>query len=195
MKKVASVVSLQHRPERAKEDFTSYLGMVITLGAWSVMFAGLFFAYAGVRLAAPAWPPPGVPRLPWLVPAVATVVLVASSVTAQSALLQIRSARRDRMRALLGATIFLGALFLGIQYTVWTAVHDGGLTMDSGTYGSVFYALTYFHAVHVVAGMGALVWLVIFAGTYTAHRHATVRSLTMFWHFVDAVWLVTFVTS
>jgi cytochrome c oxidase subunit 3 len=135
-----------------------------------------------------------VPRLSALVPGLATVVLLSSSVTAQAALTAIRDARRDRMRALLGVTVVLGALFLGIQYTVWSAVHDGGLTMESGTYGSVFYALTYFHAVHVVAGIGALVWLLVRAGAYTAHQHATVRHCTMFWHFVDVVWLVTFVT-
>jgi cytochrome c oxidase subunit III len=190
-KKMASVVSLQ---PHAKEDFTSYLGMVITLGAWSVMFAGLFFIYAGLRLAAPSWPPPGVPKLPSLVPSLATLVLALSSLTAQQALASIRGAKRDRMRALLGATIFLGALFLGIQYTVWSSVHDGGLTMESGTYGSVFYALTYFHAIHVVFGMAGLCWLLARASRYTAHQHRAVRHTTMFWHFVDVVWIVTFVT-
>ena len=188
---MASVVSLQ---PRAKEDFTSYLGMMITLGAWGVMFAGLFFIYAGVRLAAPTWPPPGVPKLPVLVPTLATLVLAASSVTAQRALTSIRTAKRDQMRTWLGATIFLGALFLGIQYTIWSSVHDGGLTMDSGTYGSVFFTLTYFHAVHVAAGVLALVVLLVRASRYTVHQHGAVRHCTRFWHFVGLVWLATFVT-
>jgi cytochrome c oxidase subunit 3 len=190
-KNVSSVVTL--RPH-AREDFTSYLGMMISLGSWGIMFAGLFFAYAGVRLSAPSWPPPGVPKLPILLPLVNTGVLLVSSVTAQRALQAIRHAKQDEMKALLGVTIFLGALFLGLQYTLWAAVARSGLHLDSGTYGSVFYALTLFHAAHVAAGLLALLWLVVRASRYTAHSHRTVRMCTMFWHFVDLVWVVTFVS-
>jgi cytochrome c oxidase subunit III len=191
MKKMASVVSLK---PHAKEDFTSYLGMVISLGSWGIMFAGLFFAYAGVRVAAPSWPPPGVPRLPILLPLANTVVLLASSLTARQALLSIRKAKRDEMRGLLAATLFFGALFLGLQILLWTGASRAGLHVDSGTYGSVFYALTLFHALHVAAGMLALLWLIIRAGAYTEHSHRPVRLCTMFWHFVDGVWIVTFVS-
>ena len=55
-----------------------------------------------------------------------------------------RSDGDGKMKALLGVTIFLGALFLGLQYTLWAAVGRSGLHLDSGTYGSVFYALTLF---------------------------------------------------
>jgi cytochrome c oxidase subunit 3 len=190
-KKMASVVTLQ---PHAKEDFTAYLGMVISLGSWGIMFAGLFFAYAGVRMAAPTWPPPGVPRLPILLPLASTVVLLASSGTARRALASIRLAKRDQMRTLLAATVFLGALFLGLQYVLCVSASQSGLHLDSGTYGSVFYALTLFHALHVAAGMLALLWLLFRAGNYTEHSHRPVRLCTMFWHFVDGVWLVTFVT-
>lgn len=191
-KKMSTVVSL--RPH-AKEDFTSYLGMIITLGSWGIMFAGLFFAYAGVRLSAASWPPPGVPRLPVLTPLASTVVLLVSSVTAQRALSAIRLARRDEMKALLAMTVFLGALFLGLQYMLWMNVARGGLHIDSGgTYGSVFYALTLFHALHVAAGILALGWLLVRAKRYTEHDHRPVRMCTMFWHFIDLVWVVTFLT-
>src|SRR5277367_1236300 len=131
-KKMATVVTLQ---PHAKEDFTSYLGMVISLGSWGIMFAGLFFAYAGVRLAAPSWPPPGVPRLPVLLPLASTAVLLASSGTARQALAAIRHAKRDEMRTLLAATVFLGALFLGLQYVLVLSASQSGLHLDSGTYG------------------------------------------------------------
>ena len=190
-KKMASVVTLQ---PHAKEDFTSYLGMVISLGSWGIMFAGIFFAYAGVRLAAPSWPPPGVPRLPVLLPLASTAVLLASSGTARQALAAIRQAKRDEMRTLLAATVFLGALFLGLQYVLVASASQSGLHLDSGTYGSVFYALTLFHAAHVAAGMLALLWLLVRAKDYTEHDHRSVRMCTMFWHFVDGVWIVTFVS-
>jgi cytochrome c oxidase subunit 3 len=182
---------------RAKEEFTSYLGMIIMLGSWSLLFGGLFFAYAGVRMGAPVWPPPGVPRLPVLLPAVNTAVLVASSVAVQRGLAAIRVGRRDAMRLLFAVSLFLGALFLGLQYVVWTSVRAGGLSIDSGgTYGSVFYTLTIVHALHVVVGLGGLLYVIVLSGLgkWNAAAHSPVRSWAMFWHFVDAVWLVTFLT-
>jgi cytochrome c oxidase subunit 3 len=191
-KDVANVVSL--RPH-AREDFTSYLGMIIALGSWGIMFAGLFFEYAGVRITAPSWPPLGVPKLPIVLPLVSTGVLLVSSVTAQRALLAIRRAMRERMRGLLAVTIFLGALFLGLQYALWVTVARSGLHLDSGgVYGSVFYALTMFHAAHVAAGTLALLWLVARSSRYSEHSHGPVRMCTMFWHFVDLMWVVTFVS-
>ena len=190
-KKMASVVSLK---PHAKEEFTSYLGMMITLGSWGILFAGIFFVYAGVRLSSPTWPPPGVPKLPVLLPTLNTLVLGVSSYTAQRALGAIRKARRDEMRGWLGMTVFLGALFLGLQYLVWTEAGRSGLHPNSGTYGSVFYALTSFHALHVVVGVMALLWVIVRGAKYTEHEHGAVRHTTMFWHFVDIVWVVTFVS-
>jgi heme/copper-type cytochrome/quinol oxidase subunit 3 len=194
MKKKMTTAAVTELRPYAREEFTSYLGMIIALGSWGIMFAGLFFAYAGVRLSAPSWPPPGVPRLPILLPMANTGVLLLSSFTAARALRSIRRAKRDQMKALLGITVFLGALFLGLQYLLWAGASSRGLHMDSGTYGSVFYALTLFHALHVAAGMLALLWLVVRGERYTAHDHRPVRMCTMFWHFVDIVWVLTFVS-
>jgi cytochrome c oxidase subunit III len=195
-KKMSAAVVIPLRP-RAKEEFSSYLGMVILLGSWSLLFGGLFFAYAGVRMAASAWPPPGVPKLPLALPAVNTVLLAASSFTAQRALAAIRVGRRQEMQALYAVTVFLGALFLGLQYVLWSNARASGLSIDTGgTYGSVFYALTLFHAAHVAAGIAGLLYVVIAArlGKWNAAAHGPVRMWTMFWHFVDAMWLLTFVS-
>jgi cytochrome c oxidase subunit III len=190
----AAVIPL--RP-REKEDFSSYLGMVILLGSWSLLFGGMFFAYAGVRMSAQAWPPPGVPKLPLALPAANTVILALSSLTAQRALGAIRLGKKDRMQGLFSITVFLGALFLGLQYVLWSNVRATGLSMDSaGTYGSVFYGLTIFHALHVAAGLLGLVYVVIASrlGKWNAAAHSPVRMWTMFWHFVDGVWMVTFLS-
>jgi cytochrome c oxidase subunit 3 len=147
-------------------------------------------------MSAPVWPPPGVPKLPLALPAVNTLVLAMSSVTAQRALAAIRRSQKDQMRAFFGVTVILGALFLSLQYVLWSNASAGGLTLDSGTYGSVFYALTLFHAAHVVVGIGGLVYVMIASelGRFSAPAHTPVRLWTMFWHFVDAVWLVTFLS-
>src|SRR5205814_4863026 len=69
----------QYRLRRSEDEVTSYIGMVIFLASWAMMFAALFFAYALVRFRAPIWPPVDQPRLPILLPALNTVIIAASS--------------------------------------------------------------------------------------------------------------------
>jgi cytochrome c oxidase subunit 3 len=191
---MASVVEL-HPPYRQQEQ-TASLGMVVFLASWAMMFAGLFFAYGFIRSRAVAWPPAGVPALPVGLPTVNTVVLLCSSLTFAHGLRQLRKGQRGAYMRALGVTIGLGIVFLGLQLHVWREVHLSGLHYTSGLYGSVFYALTVFHALHVAAGL--LVLVVVLArsllGTYTEHNTATVRVCTMFWHFVDVVWVLMFLT-
>src|SRR5688572_24518481 len=94
--RMATVARL--RP-RAREEFTASLGMVIFLASWAMMFAALFFAYAVVRSRALSWPPPGIPALPVALPALNTLVLLASSGTYS---MGARSIERGNRRALLG---------------------------------------------------------------------------------------------
>jgi cytochrome c oxidase subunit III len=191
---VASVI--RYRPRRARSDATAWLGMVIFLASWTMLFAALFFAYAMLRLRASQWPPPGTVALPLLLPAVNTAVLAASSAALQRALV---SARRGRVAAVapsVYAALGFGAVFLGLQAVVWTELWRAGLRPDGGPYASVFYALTVFHALHVLAGLGGLSWLAARArgGAFGPGRHVGLRLWTGYWHFVGAIWLVLFVT-
>jgi cytochrome c oxidase subunit III len=191
---MAAIVEL--RP-RAKEEFTSSLGMVIFLASWAMMFSALFFAYAFVRARAVTWPPFGMPHLPVLLPAVNTVVLLASSFTFARGLRALERGNRSELTRMVGLTFVLGAAFLALQLHVWRAVAASGLTVQSGgIYGSIFYALTVFHALHVVVGLLILLWVFVrsLRGKYTEHNHINVRLCTMFWHFVDVVWVLMFVT-
>jgi heme/copper-type cytochrome/quinol oxidase subunit 3 len=170
--------------------------MVIFLASWAMMFGSLFFAYGMVRAHAPEWPPSDLPTLPVALPAVNTVVLAVSSVVMQ---LVVRGLRLGQSR-LAGPGIafaaLLGTVFLGLQVTMWRSLFGDGLTPQGGPYGSVFYALTCFHALHVLVGIVALVWLAkgALAGRYSAARFLPVRLWTLYWHFVGAVWLAMFVT-
>ena len=116
----------------------------------------LFFAYAVLRLRAPAWPPDGLAPLPRLLPAVNTLVLLASSLALR---LGTRPEAEENPGALfraLKAAIALGGLFLVLQLAVWTTLWRAGFTFASGIYGSIFYGLTTLHAVHILAGLVAL---------------------------------------
>lgn len=190
---MASVVELH--PHRQQEH-TSSLGMVVFLASWAMMFAGLFFAYGFVRSRAPAWPPPGTPALPLGLPAVNTVILLCSSATFAHGLRLLRKGQRGAYMRALGVTIALGVVFLALQVHVWREVSLSGLHLTSGLYGSVFYALTTFHALHVAAGLAVLAVVLVRSalGKITEHNVAAVRVCTMFWHFVDVVWVLMFLT-
>ena len=189
----ASIVKL--RPN-AKDELTHALGMMIALGAWSMMFGALFFIYAGMRAQAPMWPPAGAPRLPLALPAVNTLVLAASSLALQRGISRLAQGRRRALAPWTGAAMILGAAFLGLQLVVWRAQWAAGLYPSSSAYGSVFYGLTALHALHVAAGLLVLLVVLVRAllGRYTEHNVVRVRVAAMFWHFVDVVWLLMFIS-
>lgn len=181
---------------RARGELTAYVGMLVFLASWAMLFGGLFFAYALVRGRAPVWPPVGDPRLPLVLPGVNTAVIALSSGALQSALRSLRRGRPSPVAGALALAAGLGALFLALQVAVWISVHRQGLLPSGGPYGSVFYALTSFHALHVLVGLVALAWLAVRAsrGAYGAMRHVGVRLWAMYWHFVGAVWLFLYAT-
>ena len=190
---MGTVVEL--RP-RAREEFTSSLGMIIFLASWAMMFAGLFFAYGFARTKALTWPPVGVPRLPLGLPALNTLVLGASSWSFARGLDALRRGERSTFPRMVALTLGLGVLFLVLQLAVFREVAAAGISMASGTYGAIFYTFTAFHALHVAVGLGIVLWLLIQAmrGAYTEHNTITVRLCTMYWHFVGVVWALMFLT-
>lgn len=180
-------------PEESRK--TAFVGMVMGLASWAMLFASLFFAYAMVRLRAPSWPPEGTAPLPRLLPGFNTLILLASSVVLHLGLRRPGTDRPFALARTLWTTIGLGSLFLLLQTGLWVALWRSGFQIDSGPYGSVFYGLTVFHAVHVLAGLVALAWLIPGAnrGDYTSNEQNAVRLSALFWHFVDAVWVVMYV--
>ena len=181
---------------RAREDFTQSLGMMIGLASWTMMFGALFFMYFGMRASAPMWPPAGVSRLPVALPALNTAVLAASSVALWRGVSQLAGGRRRALAPWVGVAMVLGVTFVALQVVGWRSQWEAGLLPSSGAYGSVFYGLTVLHALHVAAGLLVLAVVLVrsLLGTYTEHNVVRVRVAAMFWHFVDAVWLLMFVS-
>lgn len=180
---------------REESRRTYFVGMVMALASWTMLFGSLFFAYAILRLRAGTWPPDGVEPLPRLLPFVNTLVLLASSAVLHRGLVPAAEARIGALVGALKGTLALGSLFLALQLAVWVPLWRSGFRVDSGVYGSIFYGLTVFHALHVLAGLVALLVLVPGArkGRYRSARQNAVRLSAMFWHFVDGVWVVMFV--
>ncbi len=180
-------------PGRAQHT-TNHVGMILALVAFTMMFGGLFYAYGLLRIRSVAWPPPGVPQMPLVLPTIITVMLAGSAAAVEFARKALR--RNDKLgfqRWTMGA-IILGTLFIGLQASIWVDLWAAGLTLAIGPYGSMFYFLTAFHALHVVAGLGILGWMYVAApkakSSVTQGSRAQLSAL--FWHFVGAVWLVIF---
>lgn len=184
------------REELPEKRSLGHAGMVLFLGSWAMMFGALFLSYALLRIRAPFWPPLGMTELPLALPGLNTLLLLLSSATMQGALSGLRRGQLARFRRHLLATILLGGLFTALQCAVWIELWSGGLRLDSGTYGGLFYLLTVFHILHVLVGLGLLLWLLgpTLRREPTAPRRVPVTLASMFWHFVDAVWVVMFLS-
>ena len=177
-----------------KKENTATIGMLIFLGSWAMMFAACFYAYTLLRVSSGGWPPDGMPALPKTLPAINTLILLASSFSLYRALAAARSNQQQALVRWLSATPLLGFAFTGLQILLWNQMTGQGLTHQTGSYGSAFYFLTAFHALHVVVGLGMLLSTLpkAYRGVYTADSHQGLKMVAMFWHFVDLIWILMF---
>lgn len=170
------------------------LGMWVFLASLTMLFAASLVGYLVVRARAETWRPEGVPNLPaglW----VSTAVIVLCSVAIHRAVVAIRNGRQQALVAALLATLALGVGFLVLQAFNWLQLWVADVTPRRGLYGFTFYVLTGLHAVHVVGGLVPLaftIWRAV-RGRYTWAAHTGVRTVAMYWHFLDVVWIVMFI--
>jgi cytochrome c oxidase subunit 3 len=180
------------------------LGMLLFLTSEVMFFAGLFAAYFNVRANAPGgiWPPiiqDGAPPeqyhlaiLPFVGPA--TVLLILSSFTAQFAVWGIRRGDRTAFLRNLAVTVVLGIVFLVMQGIDYALLYAEGITLDAGTFGTTYFTLTGFHGAHVFGGV-IMLGVVLYrglAGQFSGRHHDAVEAASLYWHFVDVVWIVLF---
>ncbi len=121
-----------------------------------------------------------------------TGILVASSVTFHYAHRALERENQRRFLGLLGTTLALGLVFLaGQAYEYYEFVAHDGFTLTSGLFGTAFFGLTGLHGLHVALGIGGiavLCWRAI-RGHYGPDRDTSITTVSLYWHFVDAVWL------
>ena len=173
------------------------LGVLILLGAETMLFVGLIGAFLVFRMGSVPWPPlthAGI-TLPRLVTGINTLFLIVSGITAFQALRAVQQDRREQLRVWLLFTEALGLLFLIIQGREWIQLIQKGLTLKSGVYGGIFYILIGCHALHV---LGAVIWLTIvvskaISGRYSSNSYTGVQTCTIYWVFVVALWPILYV--
>ena len=161
-------------------------GLIATEGA---LFAYLLASYFYLRQGHVSWPPSGDPELRIALPN--TVILLASSGAAWWA---DRSAKRGSRAGLvlgLAGTMLLGTIFLVLQGVEYSRAST---TLQTDAYSSAFFTVTSFHGAHVLVGLLVLghTLLRALAGHFRAERHEAVTNSTLYWHFVDVVWLFVF---
>ena len=132
----------------------------------------------------------------WGIPAINTLILLISGVTITIAHWALLNNKHRRMCIAQIATILLGIIFLAMQvYEYGIAYTEKGLTLDSGIYGTTFFMLTGFHAMHVSVGIIALCVILyrMFKDDFSRHNHFGFAAVSWYWHFVDIVWLALFI--
>jgi cytochrome c oxidase subunit 3 len=172
-------------------DKTLKFAMLLFLGSEIATFGAGFVYYFIVR-GGEVWAQAAVPEVFGSLVIVNTLILIASSVTLHFSHLALRNGNRSRFLKLLGATLLLGIVFIGGQvYEYYEFIVHKGFSIGGGIYGSAFYGLTGLHGLHVT--MGAVLLGIVFVrayyGQYSAERHTSVSTASMYWHFVDIVWI------
>ena len=171
------------------------LGMLLFIISEVMIFGAFFTAYFFIRVVnADPWPAHGT-ELPVAVAGVNTAILVSSSFTVHYALESIRRGNRAGMKLGMVLTWMLGATFLFIQINEYV---DLGFSARDLSFGTIFYSLTGLHGAHVFVGLMLLSFATIraFRGHFgpDAKDHLGVEVPGIYWHFVDVMWIIVYVT-
>jgi cytochrome c oxidase subunit 3 len=162
--------------------------VIIAESAIFTIFVVAYLFYVGKSLSGPT------PSEVLETPIFFTVCLLSSSVTIHAAAKFLEREKRRAFLSLWILTIALGALFLYGTAREWHRLIEDGLTISTNLFGTTYYSLVGLHAFHVTAGliMLSVVALFALAGRVGRDQSARVDVLSLYWHFVDAVWVVVF---
>lgn len=165
------------------------VSLIIGESAIFTIFVVAYLFYIGKSLTGPT--PQQVLEVPWF----NTICLLSSSFTIWRAEHALANDAIARFTAWLTATIALGVIFLAGTAQEWhKLIYKDGLTIRTNLFGTTFYSLVGLHATHVVVGLVMLSLVLGFAlaGKVSEQHAERVRVLGLYWHFVDAVWVVVF---
>jgi len=174
-------------------------GMFLFIISEVMFFVAWFWAYFNASVfpteaIGSVWPPQDIQTLdPWHLPLINTLILLTSGTTVTWAHHALQEGDRKTFINMLIFTILLGASFTGIQiyeYSVAT------FSFDQNIYSSTFYMATGFHGAHVLIGTIFLLVCLLrgMKGHFKPHHHFGFEAAAWYWHFVDVVWLVLFVS-
>jgi cytochrome c oxidase subunit 3 len=188
----AITTPLSPTPSTWMLPYRGKVGMACLIVAESsifTIFVVAYLYYIGKSLAGPT------PRAVLETPIFYTICLLSSSLTVHLAGRFLQSGRRGAFLTLWFLTIALGGLFLFGTGQEWhRLIYEHGLTISTNLFGTTYYSLVGLHASHVTAGLVMLSTVLLFglAGRVGPEQSARVEVLSLYWHFVDAVWVIVF---
>jgi cytochrome c oxidase subunit 3/cytochrome o ubiquinol oxidase subunit 3 len=164
-------------------------GLIAAESAIFTIFVIAYIFYIGKSLTGPQ------PRDVLHVPIFFTICLLSSSLTIHAASKFLKAGRVGSFALCWLLTIVLGAIFLAGTLREWShLIYDEGLTIQTNLFGTTYYSLVGLHGFHVTVGLLALtiVLLFTFRGDVGVRHAERIEVLSMYWHFVDVVWVVVF---
>jgi cytochrome c oxidase subunit III len=163
--------------------------LIIAEAAIFIIFVVAYVFYIGKSLSGPY------PKDVLTLPIFTSICLLSSSLTVHAAVSALRKSKRGLCSFWLAATVLLGGIFLaGTAHEWYDLIYNHGLTIRTNLFGTTFYSLVGLHATHVVVGLILLSLALLFSlsGDMNEHHSEKLEVLSLYWHFVDGVWVVVF---
>lgn len=167
---------------------TGFWGMALLIFTEAGLFASLLLAYFYERANAESWPPAGIEKPELTLPLIMTALLVGSSITIFIAERGIGAGRQAVLVIALVISVLLSAAFLGLQ--AYEYLHTD-FSLGDSVYSSAFFTITGIHGIHVSIAvlMGTVITVRAVLGHFSSEHHNAVTNVSLYWHFVDIVWL------
>jgi len=164
------------------------IGMWLFIATEGALFLMLFVAYFYLAKGGWNWPLEAPPKLRMALPMLAVLLISSAVLHWGEKKVQARAHRTGR--AALSGTILIGLIFLVMQVFEYRD-HLKSLTPQTSVYGSIFYTLTSFHALHLIVGLCILAYVLILPDLEPTQRspHRPYHNAAIYWHFVDFVWI------
>jgi cytochrome c oxidase subunit 3 len=188
----ATVVTMPERErqwELPSRGHVAMFALIVAESAIFVIFVVAYLFYLGKSLTGPT------PKEVLEAPIFYSICLLSSSITIHLAVKALRAGNVGSFRAWWFGTIVLGATFLyGTAHEWHRLIYKDGLTISTNLFGTTYYSLVGLHGFHVIVGLICLSTVMAFALLGDVQQQHTYRVdvLSLYWHFVDVVWIVVF---
>ncbi len=188
----ANVMTMPQRErtwELPSRGHVAMFALIVAESAIFVIFVVAYLFYLGKSLTGPT------PKQVLEAPIFYSICLLSSSITIHLAVKALRAGNVGSFRAWWFGTIVLGAAFLyGTAHEWHRLIYRDGLTISTNLFGTTYYSLVGLHGFHVIVGLICLSTVMAFALLGDVQQQHTYRVdvLSLYWHFVDVVWIVVF---
>jgi cytochrome c oxidase subunit III len=166
------------------------LMMWMGMGSMFMVFAGLTSAFI-LQSTGPRWVVFKLPIAFWI----STILIIASSFTMNKAVQAFKIRDRKKYKSLVTYTVILGLLFIACQVLGFMDLYKQGITLQGNASNGFLFIISGLHIVHIIGAIIALVivYLTAFRKSIKVYNSTSVEVMSLFWHFVDGLWIYLFI--